>query len=193
MDGTNVDDRVKMIEDEIAESTTPADISYYRERIGCLTGGVAVIYVGAASDIEQKELRDRVDDAVCATTAALQEGILPGGGVALLDISSRFEWGSNETERIAAHILKDAIAAPFKQILANAGLDAENKTREIIAMDPGTGIDVVSGKVGKMTKMGIVDPTKVTKNALINAVSVATTILSTNCIITNVRANDSTK
>jgi chaperonin GroEL len=189
----DVSDRVAMIEQEMLEQKTPGELSYLKERVGSLTGGVAVIYVGASSDIEQKELRDRVDDAVCATAAALEGGILPGGGVALMDLTVSMAWGTTECERVAWHILKDAMEAPFRQILTNSGMDHGKIMAEIRPMDPGTGIDVVTGKIGNMVRMGIIDPAKVTINALANAVSVATTIMSTNCIITNVRANDSTK
>jgi len=188
----DLSDRIKMIEDEIAQESNPHNVAIMKERLGSLTGGVAVIYVGAMSDIELKEKRDRVDDAVCATTAAIEEGILPGGGVALLDLSN-VGGGANESERVAWHILHEAMRAPFKQILTNGGLDAEAIMKDIQTMDPGIGYDVSGLRIGKMMYMGIIDPTKVTVSALENAVSVATTILSTNCIITNVRADEGTR
>ncbi len=153
-----------------------------------LTGGIGVIHVGASSDIEQKEKRDRVDDAVCATRAALEEGILPGGGVALRDCSTQFTMDDvMSDEAITARaILSRAMCAPFKRILDNGGMECDR-------VDPGFGMDVKTGKVGSMMKMGIIDPTKVTISALENAVSVATTILSTNAIITNIRDYESNR
>ena len=150
-----------------------------------LSGGVAVIQVGATSEIEQKEKRDRVDDAVCATRAALEQGILPGGGIALLEVAEKVEsMGKSESELVAGSILAEAMRAPFRQILLNAGLDPG----EIhLKVGSGVGYDVKDDRYGDMIKLGIVDPMKVTGNALENAVSVATTILSTNAIITNVR------
>jgi chaperonin GroEL len=150
-----------------------------------LSGGVGVIYVGALSDIEQKEKKDRIDDAVCAVQAALEDGILPGGGVALLDASISVDYSST-----ALAIMCDALEAPFRQIVTNAGKNCD----EILFNRPfGCGYDVKSEQYGDMMKLGIIDPTKVTKNALLNAVSVATTIMSTNAIITNVRDYEGSK
>ncbi len=186
------DEREKVIGDRVSElhemelTIDNADEKdFIKERVAILGGGVGVIYVGAGSDIEQKEKRDRVDDSVCATKAALLEGILPGGGIALLEIARDIDgMGSSESEKVASAILSAAIQSPFRQILKNAGLDY----RDIEAnLDKGIGYDVKEDRYGSMIKMGIIDPTKVTRVALENAVSVATTILSTNTIITNVR------
>ena len=157
------------------------DKNFLKERMAVLTGGIGVIHVGADTDIEQKEKRDRVDDAVCATRAALEEGILPGGGVALRDAAVFKSNGVGEDEKVGRAILSRAMCAPFGQIIENGGMTYKGKG----AM--GHGLDVKSGAEGDMLKMGIIDPTKVTISALENAVSVATTILSTNAIITNVR------
>lgn len=183
--GIHVKNRVADLWDEYNSIEDHDQKEFLKERIAILSGGVAVIHVGAGSDIEQKEKRDRVDDAVCATRAAIEEGILPGGGVALLkiadDLAAR---GDSESQRVGNAILADAIKAPFKQILVNAGVNpAEIEPN----LDPGVGYDVRNDRYGDMIKMGIIDPLKVTKNALENAVSVATTIMSTNAIITNVR------
>jgi len=160
---------------------------FIRERIANISGGVGVIYVGAQSDIEQKEKRDRIDDAVYAVMAALEDGILPGGGVALSECAAMIY----DEFDVAARIMHDALLAPFDQILINAG----KKPTEIAMgiFDKGHGYDVKGERFGDMIKMGIIDPTKVTKNALLNAVSVATTIMSTNAIITNIRADESPK
>jgi len=158
---------------------------FLKERIATISGKIGVIYVGANSEIEQKEKRDRVDDAVCATRAALEEGILPGGGVALKEISDDLaQRGDGESQRVATMILTEALKTPFQQILLNAGLDPKQIDN---CLDPGVGYDVKNDQYGNMFKMGIIDPTKVTKSAVLNAISVASTFLSTNAIITNVR------
>jgi len=181
----HVENRISDLWEEYNASDNIQEQEFIKERIAIMSGGVAVIHVGAGSDIEQKEKRDRVDDAVCATRAAIEQGILPGGGVALLKIAADLAGrGDGESSRVGNAILSEAIKAPFKQILDNAGINpAEIEPN----LDPGVGYDVKAEKYGDMIKMGIIDPLKVTKNALENAVSVATTIMSTNAIITNVR------
>jgi chaperonin GroEL len=172
--------------------TLDANIDFTNERIANISGGVGVIYVGANSDIEQKELRDRVDDAVLAVKAAIEEGILPGGGIGLIDAMRYVKPGKNNDDDIARSIMNSAIGAPFKTICENAGLNWIECAEPIIDnRKNGFGLDVKNEKYGDMIKMGIIDPAKVTKTALKNAVSVATTILSTNAIITNVRENES--
>lgn len=162
-----------------------------KERIASLTGGVGVIYVGGNSDIEQKERYDRVDDAVCAVRSALEEGILPGGGLALFNIADKLSEQTidrmdnmSHNEYVARMIVSKAIEAPLLQIITNAGKDGFDVMNNAEA---GQGYDVKNEVYGDMFKMGIIDPLKVTKNALKNAVSVATTILSTNAIITIAR------
>lgn len=146
---------------------------------------MAIIKVGANSDIEQKEKKDRVDDAVCAVKAALEEGILPGGGVALKDIASNLEVTNKGTE-----ILQLAMLAPMIKILSNAGIEVIgsdfDKSKQL--SKEGVGINVANGATCHMMSVGIIDPTKVTKEAIKNAVSVATTLLSTETVITNIRA-----
>ena len=162
------------LRDAEAASTNKADKDFLKERIASLSGGVGVVYVGGDSDIEQKELYDRIDDAVCAVRSALEEGILPGGGSALLYTSLNMP-----DKGPAADILRSALAAPFKQISENGG---KMLPARIAAF--GEGFNVKTGEYGDMYKLGVIDPTKVTKNALTNAVSVATTILTTNAIVT---------
>ena len=161
------------------------DQEFIKKRIAMISGKIGVIHVGANSDIEQKEKKDRVDDAVCATRAALEDGILPGGGVALKEIADDLaKLGVGESQRVAMKILELALKAPFYQILKNAGLKPEEIEPNL---DPGIGFDVKNDKYGNMIKLGIIDPCKVTKSAVSNAISIASTILSTNAIITNVR------
>ena len=138
-----------------------------------------MIKVGANSKIELKEKKDRVEDAIYAVKAALQEGIVPGGGVALLNASQKIK-----ASGLGEEILLQAIQAPFKTILANAGIDIAE-----FNATAGRGIDVTTGKVINMVKTGIIDPVLVTKTALKNAVSVATTIFSADCVISNMRTN----
>jgi chaperonin GroEL len=148
-----------------------------------LSGSVGIIKVGANSKIELKEKKDRVEDAIYATKAALKEGIVPGGGVALLNASQQLK-PENEGEKI----LFKAIEAPFHTILDNAGL-----TQTSPRPNKGLGVNVVTGESVDMISSGIIDPVLVTKSALKNAVSVVTTIISADCVISNMRYNESDK
>jgi len=170
-------ERIKAIEDQLNSDTPSLKTEKLQERLGVLSGNVAVITVGANSDVELKEKKDRVDDAIHATKAAVKEGIVPGGGIALLNAAQKLS-GKTEGEKIFI----EAIKSPYKTILNNAGLDTD-----ILTSKKGWGIDVVTGKPVSMIKAGIIDPVLVTKTALKNAVSVATTILSTDCVINNMR------
>jgi chaperonin GroEL len=160
-------------------------------RIGNIHGGIGIIYVGADSDIQQKELRDRVDDSVCAVKSAIEEGILPGGGIALIECIDGIDDTSTDIDMMAAvDILEESCYEPFKQILRNCGKDFVNIGITIASQKKsGYGYDSKTDQYGNMVKMGVIDPAKVTKNALKNAVSVATTILSTDAIVTNIRDN----
>ena len=158
-----------------------------KKRIATLLGKMGVIYVGGDSDIEQKEMYDRVDDAVCAVRSALEEGVLPGGGVALLDAAIRLNVKSDAYDKNALTIVTDAILAPIKRIYENAGEEMYSQGNPD-AYTPGVGKNLKSGMVGDMIEMGVIDPAKVTKTALTNAMSIATTILGTDSIITMLRA-----
>lgn len=186
-----VKERVSQLWEAHEESSQKSDKNFIEQRIASLTGGIGVVHVGGNTDIEQKELYDRVDDAVCAVKSALEEGILPGSGLALYNIHkeylSRAETEKNISKKIAYAILADALASPLIQILENAGLD----TKEIYHSDVSGwmyGYDVKQEKYGYLIKLGVIDPVKVTRSALENAVSVATTILSTNAIVTMARS-----
>jgi len=148
-----------------------------------LSGSVGIIKVGANSKVELKEKKDRVEDAIYATKAALKEGIVPGGGVALLNASMKIE-PDNAGERI----LLESIKAPFKTILANAGFETVGYPD-----GDGIGVNVVTGEEADMIKEGVIDPVLVTKSALKNAVSVVTTIISADCVISNIRIDESSK
>lgn len=185
-----VEERVAQLWAAHGEATKKADKDFILSRIASLTGGVGVIYVGGTTDIEQKELYDRVDDAVCAVRSALEEGVLPGGGKALLEESLILSNISGKTKEfnVAINIMRSALMVPSIQILANAGLNFDDiyKFGEGNLAD-GYGYNVKTGEYGELLKMGVIDPLKVTRSALQNAISVATTILSTDAIITMAR------
>jgi len=178
---TQIEERVKEVEKRIANEKNGFIKAKLKERLATLSGSVGIVKVGADSKVELKEKRDRVEDAIYATKAALKEGIVPGGGVALLNASQ-----NSTANAVGEEILMNAIRAPFDTILENAGL-------EQIGPRPskGLGIDVVTGKEVDMIKSGIIDPVLVTKSALKNAVSVVNTIISADCVISNIRVNES--
>ena len=176
-----LEERIKSIQTLIdKEDKNPFLKKKHQQRLAMLSGSVGVVMVGANSKVEMKEKKDRVEDAIYATKAALQEGIVPGGGVALLNASQKIT-----AKAVGEQILLDAIKAPFNTILANAGLQQ-------VAQRPqkGLGVNVVTGKSVNMIKSGIIDPVLVTKSALKNAVSVVTTIISADCVISNIRINE---
>ena len=182
-----IKERVKELKVQKDNTKSKPDVVFMSERIACLNGAIGVIYVGGNSDIEQKEKYDRVDDAVCAVRSALDEGILPGGGVTLWREGHKL---LDAEDQLVGENLSNSLKAPFKTIMKNAGL-SDGDIMEIEGLiqnsESKMGYDVKDGMFGDMYKMGILDPLKVTKNALKNAVSVATTILSTNAIITMAR------
>ena len=167
------------LKEEIKLTKNPALVTQLEKRLARLAGKVALVKVGASSEVELAEKRDRVEDAICATKAAIKEGIVPGGGIALLNAAEHIE-EINEAEEI----LTRAVISPYKIILENAGLKPEMPKKH------GFGIDVVTGNMVNMINNGIIDPLLVTKCALLNAASVATTILSTDCIINNIRLHE---
>lgn len=186
-----IDQRVAQLWDAHKAAPKKADKDFILERIASLTGGIGVIFVGGQTDIEQKELYDRVDDAVCAVRSALEEGILPGAGKALLDESAELiancqVEGASKEYNAALNIVANALMAPFQQILANAGLKPSDVYKD--GTPVGHGYNLKTGRMGDLIEMGVIDPLKVTRSALQNAVSVATTILSTNAIITMARS-----
>jgi len=191
LDAVKVEERVAQLWDAHKVAKKKAEKDHLLERIASLTGGIGVIYVGGNTDLEQKELYDRVDDAVCAVRSALEEGILPGGGKALYEVQVYDLLGeiTQEEQDIAASILDAALKAPLTQILINAGLKVED--HYTVDISDGIGLNVKTREVGDLIKMGVIDPLKVTRSALQNAISVATTILSTNAIITMARSYES--
>jgi chaperonin GroEL len=185
-----IDKRVAQLNDAYKNATRKGDKDFLLERIASLTGGIGVIFVGGQTDLEQKELFDRVDDSVCAVRSALEEGILPGAGRALdaINVDELVFWVLSDESRVAIEIFRDALRAPLTQIIENAGLCVTNHYNG--GMSEYEGYNVKTGETGDLIKMGVIDPLKVTRSALQNAVSVAVTILSTNAIITMARSYD---
>lgn len=180
-------DRIAIIKKQIAETDSDFDREKLEERLAKLAGGVAVINVGAATETELKEKKARVDDAVHATKAAIEEGIVPGGGVAQLRarrVLSNLKLEGDE--KIGVEILHRALEEPVRKIVENAGVDAGWVIREIEEKNDEVGFDVLTMKFEDMVKSGIVDPAKVTRSALQNAVSVASMILSTEALVADI-------
>jgi len=176
-------ERIENVRERISAETNGYFRSKLEERLSMLTGKVGLIHVGADSQVELKEKKDRVEDAIYATQAALKEGIVPGGGASLLHASQKIK-----SKNAGYTALLRAIRAPFNTILQNANIAIS----EPIARK-GFGIDATTGKKVNMIKAGIIDPVLVTKTALKNAVSVATTIISADCVISNKRMDESSK
>ena len=189
------DKRVEELWEQHKITKNNEDQVFILERIAALKGGIGVIHVGGLTDLEQKEKFDRVDDAVCAVRSALQDGILPGGGIALYDEAERYENHPSKSreEDAAIKIFRNALRAPFEQIMLNSGkpIDLLKTYVNGSGKQMGYGYDIKREKYGNLLDMGVIDPAKVTKSALANAVSVAITILSTNAIITLARTYDS--
>jgi len=174
---------IKSIKEELKGDVGSHEVVKLEKRLARLAAKIAIVKVGANSDIELKEKTDRVEDAICATKAAIKEGIVPGGGIALLN-AAKYIKAKSEGEQV----LLDAIKAPFNVILDNAGIvDYPELKRK------GQGLNVVTGNMVNMINSGIIDPLLVTKSALQNAASVATTILSTDCVINNLRIDESNR
>lgn len=185
--------RIAQIKAQIETTTSDYDKEKLQERLAKLSGGVAVIKVGAASEVEMKEKKDRVDDALSATKAAVEEGIVAGGGIALIRASQKVSLKLTGDELIGYEIIKRAIKAPLKQIAENAGFDAgvvANKVEE--SKEDGYGFDASSGKYGNMFSEGIIDPLKVARIALQNAVSVSSLLLTTEATINEIKEDKPT-
>ena len=171
-----IDKLVSELYEQIETLQKDDEKKFVLERIAALVGSMSVIYVGGETDMEQKELYDRVDDAVCAVRSALAEGVLPGGGVALMYVSETMDKKHNGDKAFEAFY--QAIRAPYNTIQSNAGVSHAYDYK-----NPFRGLNIRTGQVGEMLEMGVLDPTKVTKNALISATSVAATLLGTNVTI----------
>ncbi len=182
-----IEARVTQIRQEAENSTSDFDKEKLHERLAKLTGGVAVIKIGAATETEMKEKKLRVEDAVNATKAAIEEGIVAGGGVALIRAAVELNnlQVSNDEERVGVNILRNALYEPVKQIALNAGQDGAVVAEEVKKLTGNMGYNAATDKYEDMVLAGIVDPTKVTRSALQNAASIAAMILTTECVVTD--------
>ena len=189
---SDIEGRVTQIRQQIEESTSDYDREKLQERVAKLAGGVAVIKVGAATEIEMKEKKARVEDALHSTRAAVEEGVVPGGGTALLrtlDKVSKLK-GDNHDQQIGIDILKRAIEEPLRQIVTNAGEEASVIVNAVKEGKGNYGYNAASGEFGDMIEMGILDPTKVTRSALQNAASVASLLLTTEAMVAELPKDD---
>ncbi|MBX2078600.1 chaperonin GroEL [Campylobacter peloridis] len=184
----SIDARVNQIKAQIAETTSDYDKEKLQERLAKLSGGVALIKVGAATETEMKEKKDRVDDALSATKAAVEEGIVIGGGAALIKAKSKISLNLQGDEAIGAAIVERALRAPLRQIAENAGFDAGVVVNTVEnSKDENTGFDAAKGEYVDMIQSGIIDPVKVERIALLNAVSVASMLLTTEATISEIK------
>ncbi|WOX79082.1 chaperonin GroEL [Candidatus Shikimatogenerans bostrichidophilus] len=184
-----IEERIKQINSQIITSTSEYDKEKLKERLAKLSGGVAVLYVGAASEVEMKEKKDRVEDALNATRAAVEEGIVVGGGVALLrsiKVLEKLKVDNNE-EKTSIKIIKRALQEPLRQIVANSGAEGSVVVAKVLEGKEDYGYDAKIGKYKNLLSSGIIDPTKVTRVALENASSVAGMFLTTECVITEIK------
>jgi chaperonin GroEL len=177
--------RVGQIKAQIEATTSDYDKEKLQERLAKLSGGVAVLYVGAPTEVEMKEKKDRVDDALAATRAAVEEGIVAGGGVALLRAIETLDKikAFNEDEMTGVAIVKRAAEEPLRQIIANAGQEGAVIVQEVKAGKDDFGYNARTEKFENLVKAGVVDPTKVTRIAVENAASIAAMLLTTECVI----------
>lgn len=184
-----IKDRVAQIRKQIEASTSDYDKEKLQERLAKLAGGVAVLYVGAATEVEMKEKKDRVDDALAATRAAVAEGIIPGGGVAYIRATAALEKlkGDNEDETTGIHIVKRAIEEPLRQIVANAGGEGSVVVNKVKEGKGAFGYNARADQYEDLFKAGIIDPTKVARVALENAASVASMFLTTECVLADIK------
>ena len=184
--------RVSQIRAQIETSTSDYDKEKMQERLAKLAGGIAVLYVGAASEVEMKEKKDRVDDALAATRAAVEEGVIPGGGVAILRSIKALDKlkGDNEDEQTGIAIVRRSVEEPLRQIVQNAGGEGAVIVQQVIDGKDDYGYNARTGKFENLLKAGVLDPTKVTRIAIENAASIASMLLTTECVIVEEKEDD---
>jgi chaperonin GroEL len=189
---SEIQGRVNQIRRQIEETTSDYDSEKLQERLAKLAGGVAVINVGAATETEMKEKKARVEDALHATRAAVEEGIVAGGGVALIRCIAAIEAvkGSNDDEQIGVDIIKRSVEGPLRSLAANAGVEGSLIVQEVKKRKGNEGYNVATGEYEDLVKAGVVDPKKVTRSALQNAASIAGLLLTTECLITDAPEKD---
>jgi chaperonin GroEL len=183
----DINARITQIKAQIETTTSDYDKEKLQERLAKLAGGVAVLYVGAATEVEMKEKKDRVDDALHATRAAVEEGIVAGGGVALVRTINALETlkGANEDENLGILIVKKALESPLRTIAENAGVDGSVVFQEVAKSKGAKGYNARTGEYEDLKKSGVIDPTKVTRIAIENAGSIASMVLTTECVISD--------
>jgi chaperonin GroEL len=191
-DKKDIQERIAQLRARIADTTSDYDREKLQERVAKLAGGVAVIKVGAASEIEMKEKKARVEDALHATRAAVEEGVVPGGGVALIRVMQSLKnvKGDNEAQSVGVQLIARALEAPLRQIVGNAGYEASVVLNKVVESKGNQGFNAATGEYGDMLEMGILDPTKVTRTALQQAASVAGMMITTECMITELPKDD---
>jgi chaperonin GroEL len=188
----DITNRVNQIKAQIENTTSDYDREKLQERLAKLSGGVAILYIGAATEVEMKEKKDRVDDALHATRAAVEEGIVAGGGVALIRAISSLDGlkGENEDQTTGINIIRQAVESPLRTIVANAGGEGSVVINAVKAGKDDFGYNAREDKYENMISAGIIDPTKVTRLALENAASIAGLLLTTECVIADKPANE---
>jgi chaperonin GroEL len=188
----NIENRVNQIKAQIENTTSDYDREKLQERLAKLSGGVAILYIGAATEVEMKEKKDRVDDALHATRAAVEEGIVAGGGVALIRAIQALDKlkGENEDQLTGINIIRLAVESPLRTIVANAGGEGSVVINAVKAGKDDFGYNAREDKYENMIAAGIIDPTKVTRLALENAASIAGMLLTTECVIADKPANE---
>jgi chaperonin GroEL len=183
--------RVKQIRNQIEETTSDYDREKLQERLAKLVGGVAVIKVGAATETEMKERKARVEDAMHATKAAVEEGIVPGGGIALLRAAKAVEKVKADGDvRVGVSIVRRALEEPSRQIINNAGEEGSVVVRQLLTQDGNSGYNAATGQMEDLVKAGVIDPAKVTKTALLNAASIAGLMLTTEALVSEIKEKE---
>lgn len=187
-----IDSRIAQINQQRDEATSDYDREKLQERVAKLAGGVAVIKVGAATEVEMKEKKTRVEDALHATRAAVEEGVVAGGGVALIRVANSIAElrGDNEDQNVGIKVARRAMEAPLRQIVANAGEEPSVIANKVKASEGNTGYNAATEEYGNMINMGILDPTKVTRSALQYAASIASLMITTECMVTDLPKED---
>ncbi len=188
-DKENIKARVNQIKAQIENSTSDYDKEKLQERLAKLAGGVAVLYIGAASEVEMKEKKDRFDDALHATRAAVEEGIVPGGGIAYIRALEALEnfRGANADENTGAAIVRRALEEPLRMIVENAGVEGSIVVQKVKEGKKDFGFNAHTEKYENLYESGVIDPTKVTRIALENAASIAGMLLTTECVLADIK------
>jgi chaperonin GroEL len=194
-DKESIKQRCAAIKVQIEEVTSDYDKEKLQERLAKLAGGVAVIKVGAATEVEMKEKKDRIDDALCSTRAAVEDGIVPGGGMALIraKIAIKDLKGANADQDAGIKIVLRAMEEPLRQIATNSGDSADVVVNRVVEGSGTFGYNAATHQFGDLLEMGVIDPTKVAKTALVNAASIAGLLLTTDCAITEIATKEGEK